>query len=84
MPFRIPPHRQKIRSGFPPRELHPPSDPTQPVNLENGEKVSVDILPPTPVTEERLSLVEDSGSSAEAKNNPDSKSVVRTQQGDGV
>ena len=77
---RIPPHRQKIRSGFPPRELHPPSDPTQPVDLENGEKVSVDILPPTPVTEERLSLVEDSGTVS--KKDPDSKSAgVRTQQG---
>ncbi len=47
---RIPLERQKLRSGFPPRELHPPSDPSQPVALVNGEKVSVDILPapPTP------------------------------------
>lgn len=42
---RVPVERQKLRSGFPPRELHPPEDPTQPVALVNGEKVSVDILP---------------------------------------
>lgn len=54
------------------------------MDLENGEKVSVDILPPTPVTEKRLSLVEDSGAVSEAKKDPDSKSVgVRTQQGNG-
>ena len=41
----IPVERQKLRSGFPPRELHCPEDPTQPVALVNGEKVSVDILP---------------------------------------
>ena len=34
-----------MRSGFPPRELVPPSDPSLPVDLANGEKVSVDILP---------------------------------------
>jgi len=49
--FRVPPSRQKLRSGFPPRELVAPSDPTLPVALANGDKVSLDILPapPSPV-----------------------------------
>lgn len=41
----IPAHLQKLRSGFPPRELCPPSDPSQPVSLANGDKVSVEKLP---------------------------------------
>lgn len=57
--YRIPPERQKLRSGFPPRELLPPADPTHPVNLTNGEKVSVEVLPaPSPVSQ---------GSSTESK-----------------
>ncbi len=41
----IPPVRQRLRSGFPPKELLPESgDPSLPVNLTNGEKVSVDIV----------------------------------------
>lgn len=49
----IPPDRQKLRSGFPPRELQPPADPQQPVDLANGEKVSVDIIPPHTVAEDQ-------------------------------
>ena len=43
----IPAHCQKLRLGFPPRELRPPSDPTQPVDLANGEKISVDMITQT-------------------------------------
>ena len=43
----IPPEKQRLRSGFPPRELKPPSeDPSLPVNLANGERVSVDVIGP--------------------------------------
>ncbi len=42
----IPASRQKLRSGFPPRELLPPDDPTRPLDLANGEKVSVDVIAP--------------------------------------
>ena len=75
---RIPRQRQKLRSGFPPRELLPPVDPTQPVELHNGEKVSVDILPLAPAETEVRGL-EDRGEVS-----PDSKSTEiqqRTQQG---
>lgn len=38
-------HRlQRLRCGFPPRELHPPSDASQPLNLANGDRVLVDII----------------------------------------
>jgi len=40
------PHRrQRLRCGFPPKQLHPPSDPTQPLNLANGDRVLVDVIP---------------------------------------
>ena len=43
----IPPEKQRLRSGFPPRELKPPSDdPSLPVELANGERVSVDVIGP--------------------------------------
>ena len=38
-------HRQqKLRCGFPPRELHPPTDTSQPLNLASGDKILVDII----------------------------------------
>ncbi len=40
----IPPEMQRLRSGFPPKELKPGPDPTQPLELANGERVSVDII----------------------------------------
>ena len=36
--------QQKLRCGFPPRELHPPSDSSQPLNLANGDRVLVDVI----------------------------------------
>ena len=45
---RVPPSRQKLRLGFPPRELVAPSDPAAPVALANGDKVSLEILPAPP------------------------------------
>ena len=36
--------QQRLRWGFPPRELRPSSDPTHPVELTNGERVSVDVV----------------------------------------
>ena len=38
-------HRQqKLRCGFPPKELHPPTDVSQPLNLANGDRVLVDVI----------------------------------------
>ena len=37
--------QQRLRCGFPPRELHAPSDISQPLNLANGDRVLVDIIP---------------------------------------
>jgi predicted DNA-binding antitoxin AbrB/MazE fold protein len=53
-------------------------DPTQPVQLENGEKVSVDVLPPTPVEEERRGLAESEEVLSSSKQ---STTEQRTQQG---
>ena len=39
----IPVEQQRLRWGFPPKELRP-SDPTHPVELTNGERVSVDVV----------------------------------------
>lgn len=45
LPSSIPPVQQRLRSGFPPKELLPEcDDPSLPVNLTNGERVSVDII----------------------------------------
>ena len=40
----IPAEQQRLRAGFPPKELKPGDDPTCPVELVNGERVSVDIV----------------------------------------
>ncbi|XP_062386813.1 deubiquitinating protein VCPIP1 [Sardina pilchardus] len=44
--FAIPPARQRIRAGFPPRPLLPPADASDdtPVPLQHGERVSVEVL----------------------------------------
>ena len=42
--IRIPAEQQRLRRGFPPRELRPSEDPTHPVELTNGERVSVDVV----------------------------------------
>ena len=42
--FSIPAEQQRLRWGFPPRELRPSVDPTHPVELANGERVSVDVV----------------------------------------
>ena len=36
--------QQRLRCGFPPKELHAPNDTSQPLNLANGDRVLVDIL----------------------------------------
>ena len=35
---------QRLRAGFPPRELKPGVDPNLPVQLVNGERVQVDVV----------------------------------------
>ena len=40
----IPVHQQKLRWGFPPKELLPPEDHTSPLPLSHGERVSVERL----------------------------------------
>lgn len=44
--FGVPPPRQCIRHGFPPRELRPPQDgeDNEPVGLQHGDRVTVEIL----------------------------------------
>lgn len=43
----VPPKRQKIRVGFPPKELKPPadSDRDQIINLQHGDKIALEVLP---------------------------------------
>ncbi len=43
----VPAPRQRLRSGFPPRELLPPPEGHEgdPVPLQNGDKVTVEVLP---------------------------------------
>ena len=43
-PLSIPAEQQRLRWGFPPRELRPSVDTTHPVELANGERVSVDVV----------------------------------------
>lgn len=46
--------RQKIRYGFPPRELKPPENEQEPLPLTHGDRVSVEELPePKPEEEEK-------------------------------
>jgi hypothetical protein len=35
---------QRLRAGFPPKELKPGADPNVPVQLANGERVQVDVV----------------------------------------
>ena len=44
----IPPTQQKIRFGFPPRELQPPDvgSESEPVPLQHGDRVTVECLKP--------------------------------------
>ncbi|XP_013409530.1 deubiquitinating protein VCIP135 [Lingula anatina] len=44
--LHIPPTSQRIRYGFPPRELHPPEDgkEEEPLPLQHGDRVTVEIL----------------------------------------
>lgn len=46
---KIPPERQKIRIGFPPKELKRPSDAdiNEPIPLAHGDKISLEIIPLT-------------------------------------
>ena len=43
---QVPPNRQRIRFGFPPRELKPPDDTTQDfkVPVQPGDKIMVDVI----------------------------------------
>ncbi|XP_069134071.1 deubiquitinating protein VCPIP1-like [Argopecten irradians] len=43
----VPPSRQKIRIGFPPKELKPPAeaDSDKLLNIQHGDKISVEVLP---------------------------------------
>lgn len=42
----IPPLQQKLRWGFPPKELCPSEDPSSPLALSHGERVSVEKIAP--------------------------------------
>ena len=43
---RVSPVNQRLRAGFPPKELKPGNDPNLPVQLANGERVQVDVINP--------------------------------------
>ncbi len=46
--FEVPLDRQKIKHGFPPRELHPPGEGEsmeEPVPLQHGDRITLEILP---------------------------------------
>ena len=52
----IPSNQQRLLSGFPPRELLPPDDPSAPLPLGNGERVSVEwVGGPQPMATEESS-----------------------------
>lgn len=46
---KVPPERQRIRIGFPPKELKKPSDSdiNEPIPLSHGDKISLEIIPLT-------------------------------------
>lgn len=46
---KVPPERQRIRIGFPPKELKRPSDSdiNEPIPLSHGDKISLEIIPLT-------------------------------------
>lgn len=43
----VPVHRQRIKYGFPPRDLHPPAEGQEddPVPLQHGDRLTIQILP---------------------------------------
>ena len=41
----VPPERQKLRTGFPPKELKQPENNDEIVPLNHGDKISVEIIP---------------------------------------
>lgn len=41
----VPPVRQRLRTGFPPKELKQPENAEQTIPLLHGDKISVEILP---------------------------------------
>ena len=58
----VAPVNQRLRAGFPPKELKPGGDPSLPVQLANGERVQVDVVK---VEKESSSVSSDELSSAQ-------------------
>ena len=50
---------QRLRAGFPPKELKPSADPNLPVQLANGERVQVDVVNIQPKQDPASLAVED-------------------------
>ena len=61
--LNIPPSQQVLRFGIPPRVFQP-SDPGAPVNLQNGDKVTVEVVPS--IEEPEPNHLSSGSSSAEA------------------
>ncbi|XP_072298015.1 deubiquitinating protein VCPIP1 [Eucyclogobius newberryi] len=80
--FNVPPSQQCIRHGFPPKELLPPKDgeENEPVALQHGDRVSVEILVRKGPEEKTLS----SHSGASDKNQETGSSRVRRELQDGI
>ena len=50
---------QRLRAGFPPKELKPGADPSVPVQLANGERVQVDVVNVQPKEDEATLAAEE-------------------------
>ena len=62
--FNIPPELQKIKYGFPPKELKPHDEggETEVVPLQHGDRVVVEEIVVKPLVEEKMETEEASGS----------------------
>ena len=50
---------QRLRTGFPPKELKSGADPNEPVQLANGERVQVEVVNVQPKEDPASSAAED-------------------------
>ena len=65
--FSVPPVNQRLRAGFPPKELKPGADPSVPVQLANGERVQVDVVNVQPKEDQATLAAEEAKKGAYAR-----------------
>ena len=56
---------QRLRAGFPPKELKAGADPNAPVQLANGERVQVDVVNVQPKESSGTSAAQDEAQKGE-------------------